>query len=309
MRKDHPAERWRVRGLSQPRVPGGKQDAAKDRSFWKWSPQTGAVVSGGPWTHARLLDFVVDTGICEIATVGGSTSGGFNVRIRDTQSKKATEFFLDSDAKLLADLELFIAPASQTLIPLASGRSFIVMHRPPDTNAVARDSVISECVDPAAPDGRRWRLRADQIREAVGQMPTDVYPIPGIGRTSPVLGMVVQSEEGKDARTDCLTISSESGAILRSWRIELSRAVMNVDGKVMACTVEEDKREALIFDVATGTVVSKLDLTKHLGVSLVAFQDAQHILGQSHNDLWRFAILPQKTHELLFRLDPSESDW
>jgi hypothetical protein len=304
--------------LSQPRVLNGNQDGPKDRSFWRWSPQTGAVVAGGPWTPVRLLDFAVDPGICEIATVAGHKSGRANIRIRDVQSGKSAEMFLDDDAQLLVALHYYGNPAPQTLIPRASGRSFIVMHRTADIDVTKPESIISECVDPTAPDGRRWRLRSSQIKEKVGHRPREVYPISGTGPASPVVGVVVESDPDGDLRVDCLTISSDSGALLKSWRIEspLCGALMSVDGKLMACTIERDnqqrqvlEKEASIFDVATGKIVSKLDLSNHFAVSLFAFQDERHIFGLGPNDLWRFAIPPQKTHELLFRLDPSAPDW
>ena len=232
----------------------------------------------------------------------GGQAATLNMRLRDIRSGKATGFVLDRHAQLLPALDYYRNPAPQTLAPLSDGRSFIVMHRTADID-LAGNSVVAECVDPTAPDGRRWYLRTSQIKEKVGYKVRDVYPIPGTGRPSPVLGMVVESENDGLQVVDCLTISSKSGAMLKSFRIDkppLTGAVMSVDGKLMASTVEGEnektqmwQKDAYIVDASTGTIVSKLDLSSHIGVSLFAFQDADHVLGLSHNDLWRFAIARQ----------------
>jgi hypothetical protein len=304
--------------VSQPHFSAGIESGVMDHSFWKWTPKTGTVVGDVPGTRQRLFDFVLDPRICKVTTIDGRTCDGLMMRFCDIQSGKATSFVLESRARLLASLNYYANPAPQTLAPLSDGRSFIAMYRTADID-LGGSSIIAECVDPTALDGRRWRLRTSQIKEKLVPKPREVYPIRGIGPHSPVLGLVVESDEDGDVRVDCLTVSCKTGAILKCLRLSkqvLTGALMSVDGKLMALTYEgEDKKtgiwkkSASIVDVATGPVLSTLDLSNHIGVSLFAFQGAEHVLGLSSNELWRFAIPPQKTHELLFRLDPSASDW
>ncbi|HEV8070710.1 MAG TPA: hypothetical protein VGP76_23550 [Planctomycetaceae bacterium] len=303
--------------VSQPNFSAGIQSGVMDHSFWKWTPKTGTIVGNVPWTPQRIFDFVLDPRICQVTTIDGRTSDGLKMRLCDIQSGKTTSFVLESHARLLAALNYYANPAPQALAPLSDGRSFIVMHRTADMD-LADNSVIAEYVDPTAANGRRWRLRTSQIKEKVGHKTREVYPIPGIGPQSPFLGMVVTSDEDGDVREDCLTISSKTGAILKCLqpnKQDVTGALMSVDGKFMAWTTEgEDKKtqiwkkRASIVDVATGTIVSTLDLSNHIEVSLFAFQDADHVLGLSHNDLWRFAIARQGAHQLLFKLDPTEQN-
>jgi hypothetical protein len=303
--------------ISRSRVPNGKQDAATDRSLWKWTPATGAIVAGGRWTPERLLEHVVDSRVCGIATVGGETSRGATIRLLDIPSKKATEFFFDGYSQLFSTLDKLEGPP-QTLVPLAGGRSFVLMHRTTDTDLVERNGVIAECVDPNAPEGRRWRLRIREIKEEVRCRLTDVYPMPGVGRRSRVVGFVVEGEQEGLPRVDCVTISSESGVMMRCWRIGkelLTRAVMSSDGKQIALVTEgfNEKTQTLeyevsIVDPAQGTVRATLDLSRQYGVKVFAFEDATHLFGLSTNELWRFAIAPNKQHQLLFRLDPAEQN-
>jgi len=303
--------------ISRSRVPNGKQDAATDRSLWKWTPASGAIVADGRWTPERLLEHVVDSRVCGIATVGGETSRGATIRLLDITSKKATEFFFDGYSQLFSTLDKLEGPP-QTLVPIAGGRSFVLMHRTTDTDLVERNGVIAECVDPNAPEGRRWQLRSREIKEEIGCRLTEVYPIPGAGRQSPCLGFVVEGEEGGLPRVDCLTISRESGVMVRCWRTGkelLRRAVMSSDGKLIAVATDRFiektqgfEYEISIFDSVKGTGLATLNLTRHFAVNVFAFEDATHFLGISHNELWRFAIAPNKQHQLLFRLDPAEQN-
>jgi hypothetical protein len=303
--------------ISRSRVPNGKQDATTDRSLWKWTPASGAIVADGRWTPERLLEHVVDSRVCGIATVGGETSRGATIRLLDITSKKATEFFFDGYSQLFSTLDKLEGPP-QTLVPIAGGRSFVLMHRTTDTDLVERNGVIAECVDPNAPEGRRWQLRSREIKEEVRCRLTEVYPIPGAGRQSRYLGFVVEGEEGGLPRVDCLTISRESGVMVRCWRTGkelLRRAVMSSDGKLIAVATDRFiektqgfEYEISIFDSVKGTGLATLNLTRHYAVNVFAFEDATHFLGISHNELWRFAIAPNKQHQLLFRLDPAEQN-
>jgi hypothetical protein len=301
--------------ISRSRGPNGKQDAATDRSLWKWTPASGAIVADGHWTPERVLEHVVDSRVCGIAMVGEKTRGDVNLQLRDVPSKKATEFFTDGYSQLFSTLDKLEGPA-ETLVPLAGGRSFVLVRRTTGTELVDPNGVIAECVDPTAPEGRRWRLRTRDIKEQIGCRLTDVYLIPGIGRQSRVLGFVAEGEEDGLPRIDCVTISPESGVMVRCWRTGrelLRRAVMSSDGKLIAVATDRFiektqgfEYEISIFDSVKGTVLATLNLTRHFAVNVFAFEDATHFLGLSHNELWRFAIAPNKQHQLLFRLDPAE---
>jgi hypothetical protein len=249
--------------------------------------------------------------------VGEKTRGDVNLQPRDVPSKKATEFFIDGYSQLFSTLDKLEGPA-ETLVPLAGGRSFVLVRRTTGTELVDPNDVIAECVDPTAPEGRRWRLRTRDIKEQIGCRLTDVYVIPGIGRQSRVLGFVVEGEEDGLPRIDCVTISPESGVMVRCWptgKELLRRAVMSSDGKVIAVATDRFnektqgfEHEISIFDSVKGTVLVTLNLTRHFAVNVFAFEDATHFLGLSHNELWRFAIAPNKQDQLLFRLDPAEQN-
>jgi hypothetical protein len=305
--------------IAYSRAENGKEDAVLDRSLWKWNPQTGAVVAGGDWNPARLLQLIVDPRVCEITTRKTEPGTSLSLQVRDVSKRKATNVTLDRNVRLLAARNSFTySPVPQTIVPLASHDSFILIHRTEGIDIVKCNSVIAECIDPNAVEGRRWRLRTNEIMKRLNCKPTNVYPISGIRLHSHVLGMLVESADDGWPRTDCLIISRSSGTMVTSWRVDkppLSGAVMSADGSAMALTREweNEKTQMLeyqvsIVDSAKGTVLSSLDLLAQYDVSVFAFEDAGHLLGLRSNDLWRFGLARHSTHKLLFRLDPSVAD-
>lgn len=295
--------------------PGAPTDKTLNgRRLWKWDLQTGQVAGEVSWGPSGLLALVLDQAKCEV-TARPSSGGVVDVHLRDIQSGRRINLVVDINVQLLAALDNYKNPAAQTLMPLKGGRSFILIYRTAGIDIGKQNSVIAEYVDPASVVGRRPLLRAAQIEKELGSSPDEVYPVPGSGPQSPVFGMIVESTERGWPRKDCLAIAWNSGEILRSWRFDkpvITDAVMSADGRRMALVTEayneqtqREEKELRMIDVAKGTELSKLDLSHHLAVSIFAFQDADHLLAASNNELWRFALSRKSTHQLLFRLDPS----
>lgn len=105
---------------------------------------------------------------------------------------------------------------SPTLIPLASSKSdSLILYHSYNVILEEQPEVCLECLDPTAPDGRRWKWTSKAIRDVVGEDGFELYLLRRSAINSTTLGLVAHWES-REFSTRVLLIDALTGKLLKT---------------------------------------------------------------------------------------------
>jgi hypothetical protein len=300
------------------RIGPGKNSAAKTGPAKTSARKSGAPKSDAAKKSASKGDAAKDDADKE------DRSDSETLEIRDKQSGRATQCVFDAEPVLLEPPSPEVADGAPTLIPCTDRRSFVVLNPIPSSEVMKFWRL--ECVDPRAPDGRRWRISPADVQKMTGFAPTSVFPVPGTAADFDHFVVQVGSadEKKQEDRSHLLTIDGRTGQITKAVRLPENPPSQEVDSlfaslhgslAVFRCGEirKPEQPEApikltlFVFDVSKGSVRARFNFSKLEDVIPFGFDEKGRILGFSDEkaEIWRFTVDQMLHAERLFQLHPA----
>jgi internalin A len=292
---------------------------------WDWNLKKGTLRPVGDWSPARILEFALDPQSVEVTDRSAASAQKQTFEIRDKSMGRMTQLTTSEPLRphsnsAMQQLEIF---------PQADGRSFLLhdlVDRAP--GGPARECQI-ECVDPLAPNGRRWTLTAAVVQQATRQKPDSMRPLTGMPQKSGLVAICASALSPASGPIGLIFVDSKSGKIERAIHLSLLAEgqcrgqPIFLDGGARAAYLETEADHvapgssgqvsgstALItIDTKTGAELSRLTFGYRLSTLsfLLGVDSRGRILIATQDRLDSITLGKSASLEPLFSLDPSET--
>jgi len=302
--------------MTQFQMHGAKAERVLGEYLWELNLDKNTLSPVGRWDDAKLLQLVLDPRLVEAVVISTDAAGAQTVEIRDKQTGRRTQFIPNGSVLLEPDGggELAAMMETQTIIPQADRRSFVVYSptsQPPNPKG---SEARFDCVDPRSQNGRRWTLTTSELRKTTDQEFCRVYPVSGLSCEPGRVAIVLASATSQES---LVIVDGQTGHVQRVVRLprfaeseQRDGLILSPDG-VRAAYISVGKRQGrsssalVIVDTKTGLASSRTDFDRRLTDQLIAFDDRGRILDESRDALARMTVGNSPSFERLFALDPS----